>query len=123
MKTSHTQTGYIMIVTLMVVSLAFVLVAYMINRGTVYLPLTKTVIDREKSKELAFAGLQMAMSQLAYADVVEKEEKRRNKKTCATSTRTKSTSAGTETKRKCWLSWRKTIFEINFSCYESVANI
>ena len=80
MKTQKTSNGYIMIVTLLVVSLAMVLVAYMINRGTVYLPLTKTVIEREKAKELAFAGLQMAMSQLAYADVVEKDEQEPEKK-------------------------------------------
>lgn len=81
MNTSTKRNGYIMIVTLLVVSLALVLVAYMINRSTVYLPLTRTVIDREKAKELAFAGLQMAMSQLAYADVVEKEEKEEKQET------------------------------------------
>lgn len=73
---NHTNNGYILVTTLMVVSLAMVLVAYMINRSTVYIPLTKTVINREKAKELSFAGLQLAMSQLAYADVVEKEEKK-----------------------------------------------
>lgn len=80
MNITHAKQGYIMILTILVVALATVLVTYMINRGTVYVPLTKTVIDREKAKELAFAGLQMALSQLAYADVVEKEEKKDEQK-------------------------------------------
>ena len=56
-----------------------VLISFIINRSTVFFPLAQTAIDREKAKELAMGGLQLASSQLAYADVVEKEEKQKTK--------------------------------------------
>lgn len=59
---------------MMILALAMVLASFMINRSTIFFPLAQTAIDREKAKELAMGGLQLASSQLAYADVVEKEE-------------------------------------------------
>lgn len=74
MKNSSTGHGYIMIVTLIVVCLAVALVTVVANRGTAYLPFLQTLTDRQKAQELSLSGLQLAMSQLAYADVVSKEE-------------------------------------------------
>ena len=75
MTTERACNGFILITTLIILSLAMVLVSFIINRSTVFFPLAQTVIEREKAKELAFGGLQLASSQLAYADVVQKEEK------------------------------------------------
>lgn len=75
MNIERARNGFILVFTLMLLSLAMVLVTFIINRSTVFFPLAQTVIDREKAKELAISGLQLASSQLAYADVVEKEEK------------------------------------------------
>lgn len=63
-----------MIMTLMIASLAVVLVTYIINRSTVFVPIAQTMIEREKARELARGGIQLAISQLAYADVKEKDD-------------------------------------------------
>ncbi len=70
MKGTSAQRGYIMIVTLIVVSLAIALVTFLVNRGMVYAPFMQTFTDRCRAQELAMSGVNMAMSQLAYADVV-----------------------------------------------------
>ena len=80
MKTERASNGFILITTLMILSLAMVLISFIINRSTIFFPLAQTVIDREKAKELALGGLQLASSQLAYADVVEKKEKPNDQK-------------------------------------------
>ncbi len=74
MKTVKTRHGFILITTLLVISLAVVMISVLINRSTVFFPLTQTVIEREKAKELAYGGLQLALSQLAYADVVQEKK-------------------------------------------------
>lgn len=75
MKIERACNGFILITTLIILSLAMVLISYLINRSTVFSPLAQTVIEREKAKELAFSGLQLASSQLAYADIPEKDDK------------------------------------------------
>lgn len=72
MKSSN--RGFVLVTTLMILSLAMVLIAFLINRSTVFFPLVQTCIDREKAKELALGGLQLASSQIAYADVIEEKE-------------------------------------------------
>jgi hypothetical protein len=74
MKTAETRHGFILITTLLVISLAVVMISVLINRSTVFFPLTQTVIEREKAQELAYGGLQLALSQLAYADVVQEKK-------------------------------------------------
>jgi hypothetical protein len=76
MKTRYSSSGFVLVTTLMIVSLAVVLISFIINRSTVFFPLARTTIDREKAKELALGGLQFSLSQLAYADVIQSEEKR-----------------------------------------------
>lgn len=75
MKTNCTSTGFVLVTTMLILSLAVVLITFIINRSTVFFPFARTSIDREKAKELALGGLQLASSQLAYADVVEAEGK------------------------------------------------
>mgnify|MGYP000949842878 CR=1 FL=1 len=82
MKRVTARKGFIMITTLIVISLIVVLIGYLINRSSSYVPYIKTMIDHEKAKELALGGIQMAISQLAYADVVdEKNADDKDKKT------------------------------------------
>lgn len=68
------RKGFIMVTTLIVLSLLVALVGYLINRSTSYLPFVRAVVDREKAKELSLGGIQMAISQLAYADVTDKKD-------------------------------------------------
>lgn len=75
MKIKYASNGFVLVTTMLILSLAVVLISFIINRSTVFFPLARTTIDREKAKELALGGLQLASSQLAYADVVETEEK------------------------------------------------
>lgn len=75
MKTQCASHGFVLVTTLLILSLAVVLISFLINRSTVFFPLARITIDREKAKELALGGLQLALSQIAYADVVETENK------------------------------------------------
>jgi len=76
MTRNNKAPGYIMIVTLMLISLIVALVSYLANRSTPYLSFINVVMQREKAKLLAFGGIQMAMSQLAWA-AAEPEEKKK----------------------------------------------
>lgn len=46
-------------------SLATVLVSYVFSSGSIHVPFIKTMIDREKAKQLALGGIQIAISQLS----------------------------------------------------------
>lgn len=46
-------------------SLATVLVSYVFTSGSIHVPFIKTMIDREKAKQLALGGIQIAISQLS----------------------------------------------------------
>lgn len=80
------RKGFIMVTTLIVLSLIVAMVGYLINRSTSYLPFVRTVVDREKAKELALGGIQMAISQLAYADATDEKESGEEKDFKKTST-------------------------------------
>lgn len=71
MRIKYFDSGYILVLTLLLISLSVALVTYIFNKGTVYIHYTRTVIEREKAKMLALSGVQLAMSQLAYAGVPE----------------------------------------------------
>ncbi len=59
------KQGYILVLTLLLISISVILVTYMFNRGTVFVPFMRTMVEREKANVLALGGLQLAMSQLA----------------------------------------------------------
>lgn len=62
------QSGYVMVLALMVIALMVTLVTIMAQKSSVHLHYMKTMINREKAKNLAFSGIQIAMSQLANAE-------------------------------------------------------
>lgn len=74
MNSNQKNNGYILVLTLLIISLSVMLVTYIFNKGTVYTQFARTIIDREKAKMAAFSGVQLAMSQLAYADVLSEEQ-------------------------------------------------
>lgn len=59
------RNGYILILTLMVISLSVVLVTFIATRGITFFPFARIERDREKAEMLAFGGVQLALSQLA----------------------------------------------------------
>lgn len=93
MNNTQAKSGFIMIMTLMIASLAVVLVTYIINRSIVFVPIAQTMIEREKARELALGGIQLAISQLAYADVKEKEKEEEKKTGAAQPTATPQDAA------------------------------
>ncbi len=72
MKTQ--KTGFILILTLMITSIAVVLVTSLFNTNMVYIPFMRTMIDREKAKMIAHSGLQVAVAQLAQEPKQEEEK-------------------------------------------------
>ncbi|HSC25538.1 MAG TPA: hypothetical protein VLB80_04985 [Candidatus Babeliales bacterium] len=61
---NNTHNGYIMIFTLLIVGAAMIVVTYVGNRGSFYLPFSHMTLAREKAKMLATSGVQVAMAQL-----------------------------------------------------------
>lgn len=71
-KCSTTTSGYILVLTLIILSIMVIMVTQLFNKGRVHLYFAKTMIEREQAKQLALGGIQLAMNQLA---VIPKEEK------------------------------------------------
>ena len=70
MKHTSMRQGYILVMTLMIISVSVVIVSYLFNRRTAYVPFMEAMAQREKAKLLALGGIQVAISKL-----VEEEEK------------------------------------------------
>ncbi len=68
--------GYIMILTLLIVSASMVIVTYIGHRASYYLPFAHMAFEREQAKMLAISGVQVAIAQLAA--VPKKEGKKDN---------------------------------------------
>lgn len=60
--------GYILLLSLMIIALSVILVTYMANKSMIHTYFTRSMIDREKAKRLAFSGIQLALSQLRFDD-------------------------------------------------------
>lgn len=74
-KANGNSPGYILVLTLLILSIIIVLVTQLVQRATVHVSFDHTMIEREKAKELALSGIQIAMSQLAVQPKEKKEEK------------------------------------------------
>src|ERR1700722_16640192 len=74
MKIQSQSSGYILLLTLMMISLCVVLVTYIFNKGAVEVPFSYAMIKREKAKQLALSGIQMAMSQLGKPIEIKQEK-------------------------------------------------
>lgn len=61
----HKKNGYILILSLMIISLAVTLVTYIFYIGSVQMPFSYTMIHREKAKMLALSGIQIAIAKLS----------------------------------------------------------
>lgn len=70
-----TKSGYILIVTLLLVSLSMFIATYIANRGIIYMPYARATTEREKAKILARSGIELAISQLAEFEAPPKEKK------------------------------------------------
>lgn len=63
---NHTKrSGFIMILTLMIISMIMILVTRLYEQSRIHAALVHTLINREKAKMLALSGVQLALSQLS----------------------------------------------------------
>lgn len=69
------KPGYILMLTLAIIALCMFISSYVFNRAFVFDRLSRTMIDREKSRALAYGGIQLGMSQIAASDVQDQEAK------------------------------------------------
>jgi hypothetical protein len=76
---NNVRNGYIMIFTLLAVAAAMVVVTYVGYRGSLYLPFAQMSVAREKAKEIALGGVQVAMAQLAKTAKKEGKEGEKEK--------------------------------------------
>lgn len=65
MMHKNNQPGYILAVTLALIALCMFITTYVFNKGFVFSRFSQTMVDREKSRQLAYGGIQLAISQLA----------------------------------------------------------
>jgi hypothetical protein len=56
-----------LILTLSLIALSVILVAYINNKSSGYIPFARLAVDRQKAHALAYGGVQLALSQLATA--------------------------------------------------------
>jgi hypothetical protein len=72
---AHTsRDGFILVLTLLITSLAIILVTQFATRSSLHLYFDNTMIEREQAKNLAMNGLQIAMAQL-HLDKEDKDAK------------------------------------------------
>ena len=72
----HKKNGYILILSLMIISLAITLVTYIFYVGSVQMPFSYTMIHREKAKLLALSGIQIAIAKLSQEVEIKDEGKK-----------------------------------------------
>lgn len=58
------QPGYILVLTLLILSISVILVTRMVNKGITFSHFSQLATDREQAKLLAESGIQIAMSEL-----------------------------------------------------------
>ena len=75
MNLEHKKPGYILAFTLALMALFMFIATYVSNKGLIFSSFSKTMVDREKARQLAYGGIQLAISQLAS---VEKKSEKEN---------------------------------------------
>lgn len=65
MKNSkNTREGYVLVLTIMILSIIVIIVTQLANRGIVHLYFDKIMLEKEQAKKLALSGVNIALSQL-----------------------------------------------------------
>ncbi len=74
-KVSQSTPGFVLVLTLIILSIMVVMVTQLFNRARVHFYFDRAMVDREKAKMLAKGGIQLAIDQLSLPPSPEKEEK------------------------------------------------
>jgi hypothetical protein len=72
---AHTHSGFIMVLTLMILSIGIIIVSQLSQQSGVHAIFVSSVVKREQAKLLALSGVQIAMSQLTLKKKEEKKDK------------------------------------------------
>jgi hypothetical protein len=78
---THTKNkpGYVLTLTLALIALCMFISTYVFNKGFVFVRFSHTMIEREKARQLAYGGVQLAISQLAAFEKKPEKEKKDEK--------------------------------------------
>jgi len=76
--TAHQQSGFILVLTLMILSMIVMLVTQLFQNSTIHFYFDRTMIEREKATALAKGGIELAISQLTLP---KSDETKSNEKT------------------------------------------
>lgn len=79
-QTKNSKSGYILVLTLMIISILIIVVTGVFYNTIAQIAFTKTIVDREKAKVLALSGIQLAVSKLTLPEAPEKKEESNSKK-------------------------------------------
>ncbi len=79
-KNNKNSQGYILVLTMMIISIMVLVVTQMFYQGTAHLAFSRTVINTQKAKMLSLGGLQLTISKLS---VVPKKEAKKPEQTQA----------------------------------------
>ena len=77
-KKVDTKSGYVLLVTLMLIALGIGLISTIVQRALSYQRLMHVVVDREKARLLALGGIEIALSQVSFIQE-DKPEQENNK--------------------------------------------
>ncbi len=72
------RRGYVIPLTLIILSLSIAIVSYIFIRSAVYTPYMNMMIKREQAKMLAMGGVNIALSQITHVDQDEKKTDKKN---------------------------------------------
>lgn len=78
MNIKHRKFGFILPITLAFISMLMFLGAYVANKGLVFGAYSRAMINREKATQLAYGGIQLAMSQIAGEPMKKEKEPAKN---------------------------------------------
>ena len=62
------KSGYILLLTLMILSISTIVVAQIFYQGRLFNAFVPLVIEKEKARQLALAGVSIAIAQLSLED-------------------------------------------------------
>lgn len=71
------KSGYILVLTLIMMALATAIVTRLFYQGSAFLPLANLAIERQKAKNLALGGVQLALSKLNSLPKVDLDEQKK----------------------------------------------
>lgn len=97
------SSGYILILTLLLLSTSFILISSILQKTFAYLSQSQIEIDREHARQMALSGIQLVLSKISLVIPEKKENKDEVKKDMPNSEHPEKTDDKKETPEQKWL--------------------